>query len=100
MRNIFLPCPATGRSGREEGGSASVWMMGTGNGKKEQGWERSLGWVVAGTWTAGEPRSINRMCSIPGVRAALAASARCPELRWGCHAGGELVPIIPLERRW
>lgn len=42
MRNIFLPCPATGGRGQEEAGSASVWIMGTGNGTKEHG----LGWVV------------------------------------------------------
>lgn len=51
MRNIFLLCRATGRRGREEAGSASMWTMGTGNGNKEQGWER--GRVGVGTWGAG-----------------------------------------------
>lgn len=46
MRNIFLPCPAAGRRGREEAGSASVWIMGTGNGNEKQGlgaWSELVG---------------------------------------------------------
>lgn len=49
MRNIFLPCPTTGRRGWDEAASASVWIMGTGNGNKEQGWERGPGWM--GAWS-------------------------------------------------
>jgi len=96
MRNIFLACPATGGGGREEAGSASMRITGTGSGGEEWGRERGPGWEVVGVrgaggsqkaavcpWDVWHPRE---------ERAAPAALARSPEPRRGCCAGGELAP--------